>query len=79
MNDNPIVGVLAAATRDHLLIDVQLHITLCDRSPKGKVLCERDARKSLASVLNVFNTWERSTRKCKWCVKKREKRQAEVV
>lgn len=73
MNDS-IVGVLAAATRDHLLIDVPLHIALCGKNPKGKIICEIDTNRPLSSMDEVFNVWHQSTRQCSWCVKKLEKR-----
>lgn len=68
MKDNPIVGVLAAATRDHLLIDVPLHIALCGKNPKGRVIFEAvGGRGSSGYVLRV---WNESNRQCSWCVKK---------
>ena len=74
MNDN-IVGVLAAATRDHILLDgLPLHITLCDKNPNGGVICEVKGNMSLDDVMKV---WDQSTRQCSWCAKKLAKRQRE--
>ena len=72
MNDRPIVGILAAATKDHLLIEVALHIALCGKNPKGKVLCEH--YKDGASIDSVLTMWEQSTRQCSWCAKRFKKR-----
>lgn len=73
MNDTPIVGVLAGQTVDHLLIDVPLHVALCGKSPRGKVLCE--LHEGGTSVDDMLTLWERSFRQCSWCAKKWEKRQ----
>ena len=69
-------GVLAGATVDHLLVDVPLHITLCDKNPKGRVLCE--ISKDI-SIYDIERFWENSTRQCKWCAKRLEKIQGRNI
>lgn len=72
MNDRPIVGVLAAVITDHLLVDVTIHKTLCDKYIRGRVVAETYAQSSLDDVLKI---WEQSFRQCKLCIRKLEKRQ----
>lgn len=71
MNDRPIVGVLAASTRDHLLLDALLHITLCDRNPDGRVVCEVAA----IGRHETMKVWNQSNRQCSRCAKRWEKMQ----
>lgn len=68
-----IVGIISGSTKDHLLVEVVLHETLCGNYIKGKVLFEAaGGRGSLGYVLRV---WNESNRQCKWCVKKLAKMQ----
>lgn len=71
----PIVGVLAAATRDHLLLDALLHKSLCRKDPDGRVVCE--LYKGSTSIDDIFTTWENSHRQCSLCAKRLKKRQKE--
>jgi len=63
-----VVGVLAGATADHLLVDLQLHQTLCYKHIRGRTVCEVYA-KSPVDHDHILSVWERSFRQCKLCNK----------
>ena len=73
---NPIVGVIAGYTKDHLLVEVVLHETLCGKYIRGRVVFEAAGDRGSSGY--VLRVWEESTRQCSWCVRKLKKMQAEA-